>query len=469
MDNKEGDWATGSGEPLPDLDHPFGGRMEALVDVCTLNKKLEIILVRLSPFPGGLTLEELGQRCGMRDLGELRKACRELEQQRGMLVSNIGAHGQRTWRMLGRLLLKDGWLCWSAQVQEKLPSASPRAEQKVDHAAEWYELYFQMWENQCTGGGPSTGSGCPAQQMVENLPAGGGNTLQVVENPAIHGIGSPQVVEKSPAVRETSAPDGEKTASWPVIAPQVVENPTTARSLLNQDSLREDLYHLKSRDLSTSTKTNASRNFSGQRTEQNRLLLKNAHLIFGKPVTWHANFASAPPEEVLAWLAQAFMAWQEGRVEHPWGLVYRGLLGQLRQKNPDKIYLAGARSYLPADYLQACGEPRPRVGAGESSQGGAGETEPEDSPEDADAPENPLEKTWQAVIGILEADMPRATFLRWVCNTHALDWEEANGVFRVAAGSAQAASWLQERLALLAGRTLCGMLNRQVEVRFAVA
>ena len=77
------------------------------------------------------------------------------------------------------------------------------------------------------------------------------------------------------------------------------------------------------------------------------------------------------------------------------------------------------------------------------------------------------EQAWQAVIGQLQMEMPRASFDTWVRDTHLLSYED--GVVIVGVRNIYTRDWLENRLESTVSRLLAGMLNRTVEVRFDVS
>ena len=277
-----------------------------------------------------------------------------------------------------------------------------------------------------------------------------------------------QKLEKPQAGGARAGLDLEKSPNWPVEIFQRVEN---SRSGGDIDSLKPDL---KNRLV-----------YLDSRETDNQELLKNASLLFGKPVNWQASFSKKQPDEILAWLAQAWQARISGRSDRPWGLVYRGLLGELRQKQPDKRYRDAPWEYLPDDYLEACGLAhsacsdfdlvcRSRVDPDADQD----QIRPE--PEDPGLLESEVAapvstqsgrilSAWQAVLGQLDTRMSRSAFQAWVCDTLPVGWDEASGLLSVAASSAEAVEWLDSRLASAARRMLCGILDCEVELRFVVS
>ena len=76
------------------------------------------------------------------------------------------------------------------------------------------------------------------------------------------------------------------------------------------------------------------------------------------------------------------------------------------------------------------------------------------------------EQAWQAVLGQLQMEMPRASFDAWVRDSHLLAYDD--GVMDVGVRNLYARDWLENRLLSTVSRLLAGMLNRVVDVRFVV-
>lgn len=76
------------------------------------------------------------------------------------------------------------------------------------------------------------------------------------------------------------------------------------------------------------------------------------------------------------------------------------------------------------------------------------------------------EQAWQAAVGQLQMEMPKAAFDTWVRSTEFLSYED--GSFTVGVQNAYARDWLQSRLASTVTRILTGIMNRTVEVHFAI-
>jgi chromosomal replication initiator protein len=76
------------------------------------------------------------------------------------------------------------------------------------------------------------------------------------------------------------------------------------------------------------------------------------------------------------------------------------------------------------------------------------------------------DQAWQAVLGQLQMDMPKASYETWVRNAEIVSYED--NVFIVGVPNAYARDWLESRLASKVKRLLCGILNRTVSLRFIV-
>jgi chromosomal replication initiator protein len=76
------------------------------------------------------------------------------------------------------------------------------------------------------------------------------------------------------------------------------------------------------------------------------------------------------------------------------------------------------------------------------------------------------EQAWQAVLGQLQMDMPKASFDTWVRNADIVSYED--NVFIIGIPNAYARDWLESRLSSKIKRLLCGIMNRTVSVRFVV-
>ncbi len=76
------------------------------------------------------------------------------------------------------------------------------------------------------------------------------------------------------------------------------------------------------------------------------------------------------------------------------------------------------------------------------------------------------DQAWQAAVGQLQMDLPKAVFDTWVRDTEFLSYED--GCFIIGTQNGYACDWLQNRLSATVTRLLTGIMNRTVEVRFTV-
>jgi chromosomal replication initiator protein len=76
------------------------------------------------------------------------------------------------------------------------------------------------------------------------------------------------------------------------------------------------------------------------------------------------------------------------------------------------------------------------------------------------------ERLWQAALGQLQMELPRATFDTWVRDAELLAYED--GAFIVGVQNAYARDWLEDRMLSTVKRVLTGLAGRTVEVRFVV-
>jgi chromosomal replication initiator protein len=75
-------------------------------------------------------------------------------------------------------------------------------------------------------------------------------------------------------------------------------------------------------------------------------------------------------------------------------------------------------------------------------------------------------QAWQAALGQLQMEMPKAAFDTWVRDAELLSYED--GSFMIGVQNAYARDWLESRLSSSITRLLTGIMNRTVEVSFTV-
>jgi chromosomal replication initiator protein len=76
------------------------------------------------------------------------------------------------------------------------------------------------------------------------------------------------------------------------------------------------------------------------------------------------------------------------------------------------------------------------------------------------------EQAWQAALGQLQMEMPKASYDTWVREAELIAYED--GVFMVGVPNAYARDWLESRLTSTITRMLTGIMNRSCGVRFSV-
>jgi len=76
------------------------------------------------------------------------------------------------------------------------------------------------------------------------------------------------------------------------------------------------------------------------------------------------------------------------------------------------------------------------------------------------------ERAWEAALGQLQLELPRASFDTWVRDAELLTYEDGAFVFGVQ--NAYARDWLEDRLLATLKKVLAGLMGRTVEVRFVI-
>jgi chromosomal replication initiator protein len=76
------------------------------------------------------------------------------------------------------------------------------------------------------------------------------------------------------------------------------------------------------------------------------------------------------------------------------------------------------------------------------------------------------ERLWDAALGQLQLEMPRAAFDTWVRDAELLTYED--GTYIVGVQNAYAKDWLEDRLRSTVTRVLTGLAGRSADVRFVV-
>jgi chromosomal replication initiator protein len=77
-----------------------------------------------------------------------------------------------------------------------------------------------------------------------------------------------------------------------------------------------------------------------------------------------------------------------------------------------------------------------------------------------------LKAVWEAAKGELQLQMTKPTYDTWISNTFPVAYED--GTFVIGVHNTYAKEWLENRLLTIIKRTLIGLMNRTVEVKFVV-
>ncbi|MBL7163218.1 MAG: hypothetical protein ISS57_11475 [Anaerolineales bacterium] len=76
-------------------------------------------------------------------------------------------------------------------------------------------------------------------------------------------------------------------------------------------------------------------------------------------------------------------------------------------------------------------------------------------------------QAWQAALGQLQLEMPKAAFDTWVRDAELISFED--DIFTIGTRNAYARDWLADRLTSTIAKLLTGIMNQTIEVRFVVA
>ncbi len=76
------------------------------------------------------------------------------------------------------------------------------------------------------------------------------------------------------------------------------------------------------------------------------------------------------------------------------------------------------------------------------------------------------QSAWQATLGQLQMEMPKANFDTWVRSTEVINYEK--NLFTIGVQNAYARDWLETRLTSTVSRMLSGLMDSSQTVRFVV-
>ena len=88
-------------------------------------------------------------------------------------------------------------------------------------------------------------------------------------------------------------------------------------------------------------------------------------------------------------------------------------------------------------------------------------------------PPRAAQESWQSVLGLLQMEMPRASFDTWVRDTQVSSFDPSTGsgqaaILTISVRNNYARDWLESRLTSTVARLLIGIMNQSVQVRFVV-
>jgi DnaA-like protein len=233
-------------------------------------------------------------------------------------------------------------------------------------------------------------------------------------------------------------------------------------------------------DSSPSTPSEAS---AENRTFPNAVqILAQTNLLFDGSVVSSKGLENCLPMEVLAWCAYAFH--QKNKLSGPAGLVRRRLLDQ---EDAPLWTTEQWPQVLPERFLEALqlltfvceiceSKFKTRRALEEHSATHSAPVVEDLKPVAVLEDESVLvpidghmnaSQAWQAVLGQLQMEMPRASFDTWVRDTKACRY--GRNTLQVGVRNAYARDWLADRLQSTAQRLLVGILAQSVTIEFVVS
>lgn len=194
-------------------------------------------------------------------------------------------------------------------------------------------------------------------------------------------------------------------------------------------------------------------------------ILENTSLLFNGAVVMSKGLEDRDPRDVLRWCAYVYS--QKHTMSAPGGVVRNKL--KWKEKPPEWTANKWFET-LPEPFLEAIGLKFPEA-----------DDEPQEEPVES-MPLVPDEsvnqrlndgrtmspaEAWQAVLGQLQIEMPRASFETWVRDAKAIRYDR--NALTIGVANRYTAEWLESRLTSTVERLLIGILNAEVEVKFVVA
>lgn len=253
---------------------------------------------------------------------------------------------------------------------------------------------------------------------------------------------------------------------------EVLKTPST-------ESLNTVVVEVNNLNLTTTTDSDSSAKSEKTWEDENRLLLKNSHLLFGEPgVRMDLELNTIPPQIVRGWLNQCYFGLTKNHFDKgpagAAGTVYNRLRDYVTKPDPEKpratFLHADPSAYLPDDYLVAIGVKRKTC---ERCQAGFGDlaayeahleqctwTEPPEEPEPAplvpdETITDKVRAVWGSVLETIRADMPKASFETWVQGAQPVRVHERHML--IAVRNSYARDWLALRMTNRFQQLLGGM------------
>ena len=199
-------------------------------------------------------------------------------------------------------------------------------------------------------------------------------------------------------------------------------------------------------------------------------ILEAVEELFGNAVVMRGIPEDVEARLALGWVAQAWA--DRARLRHPVGVIYNGLR---KGETPRRRFVEDPLDGLPETFLKAIGIEleeeeisRDLTPAEETLTPALSQRE---RGEDASVHEVinggfTAAKAWEAALGQLQYDMPKASFNTWVRDTRCVRYND--GELVIAASNGYARDWLSSRLSSTVTRLLTGILNQSVSIRFVV-
>lgn len=233
-------------------------------------------------------------------------------------------------------------------------------------------------------------------------------------------------------------------------------------------------------------------------------ILQHTELLFDGSVVMSKGLEDCNPQEALAWCAYAYYQFKRERLHAPGGLVRRRLLDG---EHASEKMRAGWREILPDEFLEAVGglvahscqvvgcdqvfdrradleehvkvaHPLPYVCEFCMERFVSRDTLQAHIKEDHTTEETGLmaidpsvtpeiEKAWEALLGVLQLEMPRASFDTWARDTRPIRYD--GNTLTIGVRNTYAQDWLANRLTSTVQKLLIRILNKTVTVQFMVS